>query len=132
MMAGIFFTLALDTPNAVGGIGDAVEPSLLARSYHDALSAVINQHCFNLLSIGTFALAGAVFIWRMSVSAILHDCNRQRLGGCQVFFVPDLGGFASFVPGASMMSVSSAALILSQLRRHLQMWCRNTPVFSRR
>lgn len=59
MMAGFFLTLALDTPNAVGGIGDAVDPTLLARSCHDALSAVINQHCFNLLSIGTFALAGA-------------------------------------------------------------------------
>jgi len=48
-MLGGVLTIAQETAGAVAGIADAVDPGLLANTYHDAVGAVINQHGFNLL-----------------------------------------------------------------------------------
>ncbi|MEM9368421.1 MAG: hypothetical protein AAGD07_20700, partial [Planctomycetota bacterium] len=51
VLAGVM-TISKDTPQAVQGIADAVDPQTLDVIYPDAAGAVINQHGFNLLWIG--------------------------------------------------------------------------------
>jgi len=112
MLAGIM-TVSLDTPDAVAGIADAVDPALLVGSYHEAVGAVINQHGFNLLWIGTFTLVGAFCIWRGSVTAMFFAGLVGGLADVGYFVFLDLGGFVNFVPGTIMTLVSSSAIILS-------------------
>ena len=112
MLAGVL-TMSQDTAGAVAGIADAVDPALLVGPYHDAAGAVINQHGFNLLWIGTFTLIGAVFIWRQSVTAMFFTGVVGGLADVGYFLFMDLGGFVNFVPGTVMTLVSSAAIILS-------------------
>ncbi len=112
MFAGVM-TISLDTPQAVAGIADAVDPTLLVGTYHEAVGAVINQHGFNLLWIGAFTLVGAVFIWRGSVTAMVFTAIVGGLADVGYFLFMDLGGFVNFVPGTVMTLVSSAAIVLS-------------------
>lgn len=112
ILAGVM-TVSQDTPNAVAGIADAVDPALLAGSYHDAVGAVVNQHGFNLGWIGSFTLVGAFFIWRGSVTAMFFTGVVGGLTDVGYFWFMDLGGFVNFVPGTVMTIVSGTAIILS-------------------
>lgn len=112
MLAGVM-TISVDTPDAIAGIADAVDPALLVGPYHEAVEAVINQHGFNLLWIGTFTLAGAFYIWRNSVTAMFFTGLVGGLTEVGYFVFLDLGGFVNFVPGTVMTLVSSSAIILS-------------------
>lgn len=112
MLAGVL-TMSQDTGDAVAGIADAIDPALLAGTYHEAVGAVINQHGFNLLWIGAFTLIGAVYIWRKSPTAIFFTAIVGGLTDVGYFVFMDLGGFVNFVPGTVMTLVSSAAIILS-------------------
>ena len=104
-----------DTPDALAAIADAVDPSLLAGPYHEAVSAVINQHGFNLFWIGMTTTICAIFIWRGNLTAL---CVAGLTGGLAdvgyVLFL-DLGGFVHVVPGKVMTLISSAAILLSLL-----------------
>ena len=100
-------------PDAVAGIADAVDPALLVGTYHEAMGALINQHGFNLLWVGTFTLVGAVYIWRGSITALFFTGIIGGLADIGYFVFMDLGGFVNFVPGTVMTLVSSAAIILS-------------------
>lgn len=112
MFAGVM-TMAQDTSAAVAGIADAVDASLLVAEYHPGVGAIINQHGFNLLWIGTFTLVGAVFIWKASAMAILMTAIVGWVTDVGYFIFIDLGGFANFFPGTVMTIVSTAAVILS-------------------
>lgn len=112
MLAG-GLTILLDTLDAVAGIADAVDPALLVGTYHEAMGALINQHGFNLLWVGTFTLVGAVYIWRGSITALFFTGIIGGLADIGYFVFMDLGGFVNFVPGTVMTLVSSAAIILS-------------------
>lgn len=106
-------TISADTASAVSAIADAVDPSLLAGPYHEALGALINQHGFNLLWIGAFTTIGALFIWRHSVIAMFFTAIVGGLTDVGYFVFMDLGGFVHFVPGTIMTIVSASAVILS-------------------
>ncbi len=112
ILAGVM-TVSLETPNAVADIADAVDLTLLADSYHEAVGAVINQHGFNLAWIGTFTVIGAVYIWRGSVTAMFFTGIAGGFADVGSFIFLDLGGFVNFVPGTVMTLVSSAAIVLS-------------------
>lgn len=112
ILAGVM-TMSQDTAGAVAGIADAIDPALLAGTYHDAVGAVINQHGFNLAWIGMFTLIGAVFIWRASVTAMFFTAIVGGLADVGYFVFMDLGGFVNFVPGTVMTLVSGSAVILS-------------------
>lgn len=112
MLAGIM-TIANETPDAVAAIADGVDPALLTGPYHEAAGAIINQHGFNLLWIGTFTLVGAVFIWRHSVTMLLFTGLVGGLADIGYFVFLDLGGFVNFFPGTLMTLVSASAIILS-------------------
>lgn len=112
MLAGVL-TIAQGTPGAVSGIADAVDPAILAGPYPEAVGALVNQHGFNLLWIGTFTLIGAVYIWRHSVIAMFFTAVVGGLTDVGYFLFLDLGGFVNFVPGTVMTIVSAAAIILS-------------------
>lgn len=112
MLAGVL-TISSDTPDAVAGIADAVDPALLVGPYHEAIGAVINQHGFNLLWIGAFTLVGAVYIWRGSIAALFFTGIIGGLADVGYFVFMDLGGLVNFVPGTVMTLVSSAAIVLS-------------------
>jgi len=112
MFAGIM-TISQDAAGAVAGIADAVDPALISGDFHPAVGAVLNQHGFNLLSIGALTVVGGVFIWRQSIVAIFMTA----IVGCGTdvgyFVFMDLAGFVHFIPGTVMTIVSSAAVLFS-------------------
>ncbi|MEM7731790.1 MAG: hypothetical protein AAF280_03275 [Pseudomonadota bacterium] len=112
MFAGVV-VMSQDAGGAVAAVADAVDPAALTNDYHPAVGAIINQHGFNLLWIGTFTLIGAVFIWRQSVTMIFMTAIVGWVTDVGYFVFLDLGGFVHFMPGTVMTIVSSAALILS-------------------
>lgn len=112
MFAGVV-VITQDTGGAVAAVADAVAPELLVNEYHPAVGAIINQHGFNLLWIGTFTVIGAVFIWQQSVVMIVMTAIVGWITDVGYFIFLDLGGFVHFVPGTVMTIVSSAAVILS-------------------
>lgn len=112
LFAGIM-TISQGTADAVGGIADAVDPTLLAGTYHDAVGAVINQHGFNLGWIGIFTVIGGIYIWRASMTAMVFTAIVGGLTDIGYFIFMDLGGFVNLVPGTVMTLISGAAIILS-------------------
>ncbi|MEO0370255.1 MAG: hypothetical protein AAF231_02260 [Pseudomonadota bacterium] len=112
MFAGVV-VITQDTGGAVAAVADAVAPELLVNEYHPAVGAIINQHGFNLLWIGTFTVIGAVFIWQQSVVMIVMTAIVGWITDVGYFIFLDLGSFVHFVPGTVMTIVSSAAVILS-------------------
>lgn len=112
LFAGIM-TMFGDTPTAIAGIADAVDPAALAGSYHEAVGAVINQHGFNLAWIGLTTTICAIFIWRGSLTAMFIAGLTGGLADVGYFLFLDIGGFVHFVPGTIMTLISSAAIVLS-------------------
>ncbi|MEW7289473.1 hypothetical protein [Aquimarina sp. 2304DJ70-9] len=116
MFAGImtiYFITSGDISGAIGGIADAVDPETLQMTYPDAAGAVIGQHGFNLLWVGTVTLICAFYIWKGNKNAIFLAAIAGGLTDLGYFIFLDLGGFVHFVPGTVMTLVSSAAIILS-------------------
>lgn len=105
--------LSSDAADGVAAIADAVDPSLIANDFHPAVGAILNQHGFNLLWIGTFTLCGAIFIWRASITAIFMTAIVGWVTDVGYFLFLDLGGFVHFFPGTVMTIVSTAAVLLS-------------------
>ncbi len=112
MFAGVM-VISQDASGAVSSIADGVDPSLLSHDYHVAVGAIINQHGFNLLWIGTFTVVGAVFIWRASTVWIFMTAIVGWVTDVGYFVFLDLGGFVNFFPGTIMTIVSSVAVVLS-------------------
>ena len=112
MFAGIA-TMARDTPEAVGGIADAVDQSTLNLDYPDAVGAIVNQHGFNLLWIGAVTLVCAYFIWRNSMLAAALAGLVGGLADVGYFVFLDLGGHVNFVPGTVMTIFSASAIALT-------------------
>lgn len=116
MFAGIMtmsFILSGDTAASIAGIADAVDPATLKADYPPAAGAVIGQHGFNLLWIGTVTFISALFIWRGNRNAIILAAITGGLADVGYFLFLDLGGYVHFVPGTAMTLVSASAIILS-------------------
>lgn len=112
MLAGVL-TMSRGTTEAVQGIADAVEPTLLELDYPDAAGAIINQHGFNLFWIGLVTLVCAAFIWRRSAAAVFLAALVGGLADIGYFLFLDLGEFVNFVPGTLMTIFSATAIIAS-------------------
>ena len=106
-------TISKNTPQAVQGIADAVDPETLDVAYPDAAGAVINQHGFNLLWIGVVTTVCAFFVWRRSTSAIFLAALVAGLADIGYFLFMDLGGHVNFVPGTLMTLICASAIGLS-------------------
>ncbi|MBQ4821854.1 hypothetical protein [Aquimarina sp. MMG016] len=116
MFAGImtiYFITSGNISGAVGGIADAVDPNTLQMDYPTASGAIIGQHGFNLLWVGTVTLICAFYIWKGNKNAIFLAAIAGGLTDLGYFIFLDLGGFVHFVPGTVMTLVSSAAIVLS-------------------
>ncbi len=118
MFAGLA-TMVSDTPDAVQGIADGVEESVLEMEYPDAVGAIINQHGFNLLWIGAVTLVCAWFIWRRSVLAVFLAALVGGLADVGYFLFLDLGGYVNFFPGTLMTIFSASAIVTSFTAAHL-------------
>lgn len=113
ILAGVM-TISQDTPGAVAGIADAIDPATLMNlTYPDAAGAIINQHGFNLLWIGINTTFAAIYVWRRSANAVFLAALCGGLADVGYFIFIDVGGFARFVPGTVMTLVSGAAVVLS-------------------
>ncbi|MCG8459697.1 MAG: hypothetical protein MI919_25735 [Holophagales bacterium] len=110
MLAGVM-TLYQDTPGAIQGIADAVDPAMLEQAYPAAAGAIIDQHGFNLLWFGLVTTVCAAFIWRESHSAVFLAALVGGLADLGYFIFLDLGGFVRFIPGTLMTLVSATAII---------------------
>lgn len=106
-------TIARDTPEAVGGIADAVDPATLDAAYAPAVGAIVNQHGFNLLWIGLVTMACAIAIWRAFMPAAGLAALVGGLADVGYFLFLDLGGHVRFVPGTVMTIFSATAIALS-------------------
>lgn len=112
MFAGAI-TIGRDTPEAVQGIADGVDPAVLDVAYPDAAGAIINQHGFNLLWIGAVTLICAWFIWRRSLNAVFLAALVGGLADIGYFVFLDLGGHVNFIPGTLMTIFSATAILTS-------------------
>jgi hypothetical protein len=111
-LAGVM-TISQDTPAAIAGIADAVDPAMLTGPYHDAAGALINQHGWNLLWIGLFTTVGAVFIWQSRITWLFFTAVVGGITDVGYFLFMDLGGYVNFFPGTVMTFISGAAILLS-------------------
>lgn len=113
VFAGVI-TMYKDTPAAVSGIADGVDPALLLTlEYHPAAGAIINQHGWNLAWIGLTTIICAPWVWRGNLNAIVLAALVGGLADLGYFMFLDLGGFVNFVPGTVMTLVSGSAILLS-------------------
>lgn len=112
ILAGVM-TVSRDTPQAVQGIADAVEPDSLVVDYPEAAGAVINQHGFNLGWIGLVTTICATFVWRDSKNAILLAALVGGLADTGYFLFMDLGGHVNLIPGTAMTWICAAAIVSS-------------------
>lgn len=112
MLAGVL-TMAQDTPAAIAGVADAVDPAVLIGPYHEAAGALINQHGFNLAWIGATTTIAAFFILRGSLTALFIAGLVGGLADVGYFIFMDLRGFVNFMPGTVMTLVSGTAILLS-------------------
>jgi hypothetical protein len=116
ILAGFFtinFILSGDIAAAIGGIADAVDPTVLALAYPDAAGAILGQHGFNLLWIGLVTSVSAFFVWKQETWAIFLVALVGGLADVGYFLFMDLGGYVNFVPGTVMTIISGSAIILS-------------------
>jgi hypothetical protein len=112
LFAGIM-TITQNTPGAISGIADAVDPETLQMDYPAAAGAVIKQHGWNLGWVGLVTMVGGVFIWRGSITSIWVTGLIGGLTDLGYFIYLDIPGYVHFVPGTVMTLISSAAIILS-------------------
>ncbi|MEM1420920.1 MAG: hypothetical protein AAF661_06615 [Pseudomonadota bacterium] len=112
-MLGGVLTMAQPAPDAFAGIAAAVDPAALQADYHPAVSAILNQHGWNLLWAGAATCIGAIFIWRANMTAIWVTAMIGGLFDIGYFVFVDLGGFGTFFPGTLMTIVSATAIALS-------------------
>lgn len=112
MLAGVL-TMAQDTPAAIAGVADAVDPAVLIGPYHEAAGALINQHGFNLAWIGATTTIAAFFILSGSLTALFIAGLVGGLADVGYFIFMDLGGFVNFLPDTVMTLVSGTAILLS-------------------
>lgn len=110
--AGIFI-IGSDTPTAIAGIADAIDPEQFNIAYPAAVSAIVKQLGFNIGWAGVVTIVGAVFIWRRNAAAIFVTAMVGGLFDLAYLLFIDLGGFALFLPGGLMTYVSASAIILS-------------------
>ena len=109
-----------DTTQAVQGVADAVQPETLEMEYPAAVTAIINQHGFNLLWIGAVTTICALFIWRRNLWAILLAALVGGLTDLGYFLFMDLGGFVNFIPGKAMTLICATAIALSLIPLYLK------------
>lgn len=112
VLAGVM-TITRDTPQAVQGIADAVDPDTLDVTYPAAAGALINQHGFNLFWIGMVTTVCALYVWRGSKQAIFLAALIAGLTDLGYFLYMDLGGHVHFVPGTVMTLICASAIGLS-------------------
>lgn len=106
-------TIAKETPAAIQGIADAVDPTLIDIAYPDAAGAIVNQHGFNLLWIGAFTTICAPFVWLRSTAAIFGAVVVAGLTDLGYFLFLDLDGYVRFVPGTVMTLICLSAILAS-------------------
>lgn len=109
----LHFVISGDIAKGFSGIADKVDPATLNIDYPRAVGAVLGQHGFNLLWIGTVTLICAVLIWRNNKNAIFLAALVGGLADLGYFLFLDLGDYVHFVPGTIMTLVSGSAMLLS-------------------
>ena len=113
MLAGAM-VMSLDAASAVSGIADGVERgALTGLTYHAAAAAILKQHGWNLVWIGTTTLVSGALIWRRSMTAIWIAALVGGMADLGYFIFLDLPGHVNFVPGTVMTLVSGSAITLS-------------------
>ncbi len=115
IVAGVMTLMPLsqgDTASAVHRIAGTVELTVLQTEYHPAVTAILEQHAWNLGWFGLVTLIGGLFVWRKNTLAILLCAIVGGLADTGYFLFVDLGGFAS-PPGPQMTWICAAAIILS-------------------
>lgn len=110
---GGVLTMAQSASEAFAGIAAAVDPAELQVDYHPAVSAILNQHGWNLLWAGAVTLIGGAYIWRANMTAIWVTALIGGLFDIGYFVFIDLGGYGTFFPGTLMTVFSATAIVLS-------------------
>lgn len=112
LFAGVLI-LTSDTVSGFQAIADGVDPAPLALDYPNAVGGILNQHAWNLAWFGLATIVGAVFIWRSNLTAIWVTGMVGGLADLGYLLFVDIPGYVNFFPGTVMTFVSGAAVILS-------------------
>jgi len=110
-----FFGAAIMATGASEGfaaIAAGVSPDAVRADYHPAVSAILNQHGWNLLWFGIVTTVGGVMIWRGSMTAIWVSAMVGGLADLGYLVFIDFGGYGTFVPGTLMTIIAGSAILL--------------------
>ena len=110
-----FFGAAIMATGASEGfaaIAAGVSPDAVRADYHPAVSAILNQHGWNLLWFGIVTTVGGVMIWRGSMTAIWVSAMVGGLADLGYLVFIDFGGYGTFVPGTLMTIIAGSAIVL--------------------
>jgi len=110
-----FFGIAIMATGASEGfaaIAAGVSAEAVGADYHPAVSAILNQHGWNLLWFGIVTTVGGVMIWRRSMAAIWISAMVGGLADLGYLVFIDFGGYGTFVPGTLMTIIAGSAILL--------------------
>ena len=110
-----FFGIAIMATGASEGfaaIAAGVSAEAVGADYHPAVSAILNQHGWNLLWFGIVTTVGGVMIWRRNVTAIWVSSMVGGLADLGYLTFVDIGGYGTFFPGTVMTLIAGSAILL--------------------
>jgi len=109
-----FFGVAIMATGASEGfaaIAAGVSPEAVSAAYHPAVSAILNQHGWNLLWFGIVTTVGGVMVWRRNLTAIWVSSMVGGLADLGYLAFVDIGGYGTFFPGTLMTLIAGSAIL---------------------
>lgn len=111
----MFFGVAIMATGASDGfaaIAAGVPAEAVSAEYHPAVTAILNQHGWNLLWFGCVTTVGGVMVWRRNLTAIWVSSMVGGLADLGYLIFIDIGGYGTFLPGTLMTLIAGSATLL--------------------
>ena len=103
--------MATGASEAFAALAAGVSPEAVSADYHPAVSAILNQHGWNLLWFGIVTTVGGVMIWRRNLTAIWVSSMVGGLADLGYLTFVDIGGYGAFFPGTVMTIIAGSAIL---------------------
>ena len=104
--------MATGASEGFAAIAAGVSPEVVTADYHPAVSAILNQHGWNLLWFGIVTTVGGVMVWRRNLTAIWVSSMVGGLADLGYLTFVDIGGYGTFFPGTLMTLIAGSAIVL--------------------
>jgi hypothetical protein len=103
--------MATGASEGFAAIAAGVSPEAVSAAYHPAVSAILNQHGWNLLWFGIVTTVGGVMVWRRNLTAIWVSSIVGGLADLGYLTFVDIGGYGTFFPGTLMTLIAGSAIL---------------------